>query len=282
MSKVISWCFYVDCKNLERLPEYLVGLKCNQRAARLWFPDWKLKMYIDPKTKTDYPSVYQYVNEIAQYGEPPIELIDCRPDSHPLIERYRPFFDSDVSVCIARDVDSILSKTDADIVNVWINEKDFDVLQYLEHWMSSRSIMGGGVGFKRNAVVAESIQKHYYSKEDRSRGFDEDIIAAILLECVPKSRWKSYTTRMTNLGIYYLKKMDNTLPIDSTILWPVPFFDTSSGYAYEYPGLKWLETEKDVGKITDYAKTVTIRREHTGSHWEQHHKTISDKQVWRR
>jgi hypothetical protein len=48
---------------------------------------------------------------------------------HPMVERYHVFFDSNIHVSVVRDVDSILTKLDADIVNNWINDERYDVLE---------------------------------------------------------------------------------------------------------------------------------------------------------
>lgn len=59
-----------------------------------------------------------------------MEIVDCKPNMHPMIERYSVLFDPDVDVCIVRDIDSILTKLDANVVNIWLNDERFDVLQF--------------------------------------------------------------------------------------------------------------------------------------------------------
>jgi hypothetical protein len=280
--KVISWSFYVDLGNMVRLPEYLVGLKCNQRAARLWFPGWNLRLYLDPKTK-EIPAIWKWIREVCEYGEPKIEIVECREGKHPKIERYRPIFDPTVSVFIARDIDSILSKIDADMVNVWLEEEQYDVLQYLEHKMDETWIMGGGLGFKRNPNTpcddTNYITSNYLG--------DERMLSKIVKTLVPISRWKKHITRMSKKGNYYIKCFHEGLtvesePIKSQILWTVPFYDVKKGYAFNYPNTNWLKEELEKGKnydkIIQWVKTFRIRCEHTGSHW--HNEEISTKEKW--
>lgn len=70
--------------------------------------------------------LFRFVSDVC--GDK-VEIVDCRPMMHPMVERYHVFFDRDVDVSIVRDVDSILTKLDADVVNNWINDERYDVLE---------------------------------------------------------------------------------------------------------------------------------------------------------
>lgn len=302
MSKVISWCFYVEPKCMERLPEYIAGLKCNQRAAKRWFPGWKLRLYISKAKAETETRLWEFIDEIAKFHDPPIEVFECDPDVHPTLERYSPFCDPTVDVCIARDVDSILSKTDADIVNDWVCDDRYDVLQYREYMMTAIDIMGGGVGLKRSGFVRKSgvqgpvgihiVDKAYTRRsptlpggigELKGKGFDERSLSKFLMAYTDMSRWKTYVTRMSSVGDYYLlpeKWSVTTEPSDLVLLWTTPFFDAKDGYAYRQPGFEWLE-KSDIRAITDYVRNMfCIRPEHTGSHWPHHSAKISAGKTW--
>lgn len=296
MSRVISWCLYVDSSDVSRLPEYLVGLKCNQRAARLWFPGWELRLYV-ARSHPQENAVWEFVEKIAKHGDPVIRIIECDPEKHPMTERYRPFFDPNVRVCIVRDLDSILSKTDADLVNEWISDPQYDVLQYREYLMGNNSIMGGGVGFKTKGLgplrgfkrcdkfqdqgdsfLTNLQDKYFNTPNKRGRNYDEIPLARCMLDLVFRHRWKTHVTRMTKTGAYYLMPKTGLAPRECEILWTVPFFDAEHAEAFRYPGMKFLETAS-LECIADYSENFPIRREHTGAHWSQHREAFS-KERW--
>lgn len=243
--RVISWCLYYDESNLVRLPEYLVGLKCNQRAARVWFPGWHLRLYYN-KSVRQHSSLWDYVVSIATYGDPCIELIECRDNIHPKIERYRPFFDDTVDVCIARDIDSILSKTDADIVQQWLLNSSSPVLIYREHKMTY-ICMGGGVGVRRSTIPLQKQQQMYAQQTD-------EYYLDMLLE-----NWPAHQiTQMTTTGCYYVKK--------GPLLWTVPFPHALRGFLSKVPGV-FYETVDDVVQL---CKEYPIGRHHVYAHLPQH------------
>lgn len=271
--KVISWCFYVDEKsNKERLPEYLFGLKCNQRAARFWFPDWTLRLYVDVSV-SEHPSVFNYLFDICEYGSPKIEMIPCRNGFNPTVERYRPFFEPGVQVCLARDVDSILSKTDANYVQSWLDGAygEVDILCYREYMQFTYTCMGGGIAVK--CAKFEGLDDTFYATPclKYERGIDEKQLKNLLAG----KKTHHILTRMTGEGIYCVPTYLKTKPCESKLLWTIPFFDAPKGYAYNYESCKWLIlTETTIDQIVEFVKTLQIRREHIGAHWIQHSEKI--------
>jgi hypothetical protein len=197
MNKVISWCLYVHEYNVRRLPEYLVGLRCNQRGARWWFPGWKLRLYVDGSLESN-SDVGEFVKHVALYGEPKIDIFQCREGINPMVERYLPCLDEQVDVCLTRDVDSILSKTDADIVSEWLDNDDSDVLRYREYEMTCDLTMGGGVGVKNRALRGKNVAPPNTTK--MGRGHDEYVLAK-LLKHIPSERQTEILTRMTEDGV---------------------------------------------------------------------------------
>lgn len=270
--KLISWCLYVDPDNLQRLPEYLMGLKCNQRAARMHFPDWKLRLYVD-KTLDQCPEMADYVRDLAHYGTPEIDLVQCREDSNPMVERFRALLDDTVDVVLVRDVDSILSRTDADLVNAWLedDDDDIDVFRYREYQMNCRWSMGGGMGGRTRAFA--SHLDHLDVVKKRGRNQDEGVLAQMLSH-IPLERQREVITRMTCEGTYMMMDSMHKQPKDCTVLWAVPFFDGERGWGYEcHPELRGAT----VPQVVEWCKGASIRREHTGAHYEHHRDTIVKK-----
>ena len=264
--KVISWCLYIDSDNINRLPEYLFGLRCNQRAARVWFPGWKLRLYIHASVRIS-PAVWKYVDEIASYGYPKIELIDCDVGKNPMTERYRPFVDDSVDVCIVRDLDSILSKVDADMVNQWLNNDNMDVLRYREYQQEKSRAMGGGIGIKCKITHDKKLVD---STSFGRRGYDECKLEHFLKNNTDYTRHIEVLTRMTMFGVYCL--YNNNIN-NATILWTVPFYDTIYGLACNQLGYEYLECAS-IRQIVEHVKDLSIKREHIGAHYDHHNQTI--------
>ena len=272
--KVISWCLYLDPENKRRLPEYLVGLRCNQRAARFWFPGWDLKLYID-KSVNKSKDVAQFVKDITEFGYPKIEVIECREGINPMLERYRPFFDDDVAVCIARDVDSILGKADADLVNKWIKQDEFDVLRYREYEMPCKWSMGGGIGVKTRAFANKEKMREVPRIKLLGRGHDEPALAE-MLEYIPGKRHFEVLTRMLDNGVYCFVAND---PEKAIVLWNVPFFECECGYLQNELRTAWLDYASQ-NEVVKFCADYKIRREHIGAHWDHYRSVIINNAEW--
>lgn len=242
MSRIISWSLYINPNYIYRLGEYLFGLKCNIEAAKKWFPTFKCRIYYHSSVEK-HSSIWQYVLNLCQE----IEMIKVRSGYPTETERYRPLFE-DHEITIVRDIDSILSKTDADFVHEWINTPT-KILIYSEYKMKNKP-MGGGVCVKGNLLNEELyIKPTFYN-----RGDDEDVLANML--DLEKDKTIIYT-RMTDNGIYYLYP-------DTKLLWTVPFYDADRGMLYNYDNCDNLEY--DVDKILGYVIDHNIKDEHVNSH----------------
>lgn len=289
--KVISWCFYFDCVNVSRFAEYLVGLKCNQRAARFWFPDWHCRLYYDAESVKDHPCIWNFIRDVCMNGSPQIELIPKRLDYPIMTERYRPFFEPGISVTIVRDIDSVLSKVDADCVNKWFYESSSHILQYREIKMGLDYVMGGGIGFRGSLDPLEEIKyiqrlnshggvpTSPTNKKSTVRGYDEEILSFFIRDKFSLDDRKIVTTRMTQTGLYYLYDGSGDLsdnPSDYEILWAVPFYDARLGYACYYSKEHcYLEDPQKIDEIVKFVENFPIKRELTGVHW-CHHKDKID------
>lgn len=272
--KVISWCFYVDMKNIERLCEYLVGLKCNQRAARWWFPEWQCRLYYDSTTLNDYPVIKKYIENVCYNGIPMIEMIPCRIGYPCINERYRPFFEKNITACIVRDIDSILSKIDADHVNNWLYNTNFKIFKYLEYQMPLDYAMGGGIAIRGNL----NNEDKYIKPVSVIRGDDELLLKNILRKNnIKESDSMTIITRMSCSGIYYIfnGNLKNS-PKEQEILWMIPFYDSWLGYAYKYHGCQFLKDVNHLEDIITFSKCTPIKKELIGHHWYHYNNNINN------
>ena len=263
MKKVISWCFFVDKKSTNRLPEYLFGLKCNKIASAIWFPEWSLRLYVH-KSIEIFPSVFKYINDICESPiGPRIDLIYCRDGFNPTVERYRPFLETDVDVCIARDVDSILSKTDADYVNKWLNGEygDVDIMCYREYMQPEYLCMGGGIAVKTQRFL--TLHDIFYATPNQvfSRGIDETQLGWFM----KYGKCHHIVAKMSCSGVYFICNDYTAKPSESELLWNVPFYNTLYGYMYEYEGCDYL-IDAEIDVIVALVKKIKIKPEHTHTH----------------
>ncbi len=207
LKKVISWCLYAG-DDVRFLPLFLVGLKKNIKAAAEFFPGWELWLHCGK-----LPAAMQlYVDEVVAGSG--VQVIPNKYVDFPMVERYRPFYDPDVDVCIARDLDSVLSGKDAEIVNKWVDDPASRVLQYREYLMAhDRAVMGGGVGVKGTLPEARP------NAPDESRGYDERFLDELLNANVPdRAAWSEVVLRMDWHGSYYVYSPDKK-PCDSEAMW---------------------------------------------------------------
>ena len=274
--KIISWCFYVDPNNARRLPEYLLGLRCNQRAARMWFRDWELRLYIDETVRAN-PKVAEFIKSTTEYGWPSIEVIQCRAGVNPMVERYRPMLENDVAVCLARDIDSILSKTDADLVDKWLADDGSDVLRYREYQMMCKWAMGGGVGVKTRAFKGVDIAEVPLITK-QGRGHDESALAKMLMK-IPEARQTEIITRMLLNGVYCFYQPDSANTKEAKVLWPTPFFDCYNGYA-DNKRENWRLKDASHDVVVLFCEEAKIRREHMGGHWDHHRDALVNGSQW--
>ena len=270
-TKVISWCFFVNLENISRLGEYLVGLKCNQRAARWWFPGWQCRLYYDAKGLSCFQIIKTYIENICNNGTPAIEMLPVREGYPSINERYRPLFDPNVSVCIVRDIDSILSKPDADRVNDWLNNSTCKVLKYREHYMRPDYVMGGGICVKGHFLNEQKYIKPCSAK----KGDDERMLCNLLKDSEPAIQ--TMVTRMTESGIYYIFDGNKFKPpCCQELLWLIPFYDVTAGFAEYYRDDQLhMKNPESITEIVEFSKKFPIKRELIGHHWF-HHKTTID------
>lgn len=190
---------------------YLYGLRANHMASKLWFKDYELWLYIDKSVKEhDYLMKY-----ISSFTEPSFVIKDCSPKHHPMFERYRPMIDDSVDITVCRDIDSVLSKEDADNINAFIEREDKDVFCYQEYMMSLWS-MGGGFCIKKG-IIKEWTQVYGI---DRDR--DEEPLHDLIEKYTTEERRIIVKTRMFDNGVYCLIDSEEDKPKNCKILWAFP------------------------------------------------------------
>lgn len=263
--RVISWCLFFSPLHIGRLSEYLVGLRYNRRAARLWFPGWECRLYYDEKSLEKYPEILNYVKKVCNMGYPEIKMIPCEKGYLVTSERYRPFFEENVEVSIVRDIDGVLSKIDADFVIDWLNNSNCKVLAYKEYKMAENYFMGGGTSVKGS--FNKNLDKGRENEGFRlAKGPDEKWLGKFILKNVEISDILIVPVRMSSRGTYHTWVTKDSASTD--ILWPVPFYDALGGLSCNYSDdHTYLRKEKHVKRIVNYSYNHLLRTEIIGSHW---------------
>jgi len=136
-------------------PYFLEGLLQNAKDARLYYPDWIVRVYViglDEKTE-----------EMLQTA-PNVEVVRCNDNSplttsasRKMMTRFLAIDDKQVLYALFRDADSRLGPRELFAVNEWISSGlGFHVMR--DHSQHSVPVLGGMFGTKRG-VIKKSVER---------------------------------------------------------------------------------------------------------------------------
>lgn len=140
----------------EDFPAFLNGIVQNARDAKLYYPDWIVRVYViglDIKT------------EGILLEQSNVELVHCKltqplnsSSSRKMLTRFLVYDDPKVSVAVVRDADSRLSPRELFAVNEWISsDLRFHVMR--DHAEHDVAVLGGMFGMKRGALRDTSMSQ---------------------------------------------------------------------------------------------------------------------------
>ena len=191
MRNVISYCYFVKRHKdaslyRDRHYEYLLGLLFNLVARDKYFPGWWIYVYVDDIVLQETNQVideHKNIDALAHADARRLfldiltPLITKNDDSLRIKIIYRkfqnnwisttwrflPFSQTDTAaddkshttVCMVRDLDSILTLTDAQHVERFIKNPKKKLLVYHEYQMSPLSSCGGGFAVKVSVLRPE-------------------------------------------------------------------------------------------------------------------------------
>jgi len=113
---VISYSLYSNN------PKYWKSLLLNLQIATEVYPGWQVRVY----TATD---VEKEIVEQLERGGASVIMYNALPGHKGMFQRFRPFWDDNVTRTIVRDADDALGYTDRKTVDMWIeSEKQFYTL----------------------------------------------------------------------------------------------------------------------------------------------------------
>lgn len=120
---------------------YNYGLLLNYNLMKIIFPGWILRVYIDSTTNMDFIAKVKNNDNI--------EIIKINSLLGPMYYRFFPISDPNVEMFISRDLDSIITYYEKNMITEWI---DSDKQLHLIHEVlpgHRHTIMGGMFGFKK-------------------------------------------------------------------------------------------------------------------------------------
>jgi len=194
--QVISFClFYPEKSNISY--EYFLGLLYNLELRKQFFSEWYIHLHVSLRLKR-HPLI-QYVQA------DPMCIIFWRKEKgleHDKLWRYEPFFNPQVKVCIARDVDSFLTLRDRFHVDQWLQhrlvKRRNSWLVYTEYTMEGAA-MGGGIGYKGTLKLSD--YNTAILQEDIFGTLDENFLY-FLQKAAPALEYR-VVLRMDEAGQYF-------------------------------------------------------------------------------
>lgn len=161
---VIGFCVYGS------KPMYTQGMKENIKLAKVFYPDWKVWIYISPSVNLDLAKEYKNMGA-------DVFLIDQPDGGYFMLYRYFPLCDEKVNRAIFRDADSRLGERESKAVEEWIKQ-DTDLHIMRDHpYHTGPAILGGMWGAKTQKLRNfKDIMKKYASISHWERNVDQYLL----------------------------------------------------------------------------------------------------------
>jgi hypothetical protein len=119
----------------------------NVRLAKLLFPDWKVRVYMDKATYDGLQRFWELLSNPAHSNTIQIRIVNSAELTKAMLWRMMPAFDTDVKMFICRDTDAPLTYRDAQAVQQWVDspKQAHAITDSVSHTIP---MMGGMIGFK--------------------------------------------------------------------------------------------------------------------------------------
>ena len=147
VNKIISMSVWGDN------PRYIVGARRQVELAKEFYPDWKVRIYVDDKSKL---------------ADLDVELIEVTDGSYGMYWRFEPMFEDENNIVMVRDSDSRITIREQMAVNEWL-ESDKKFHTFKDHEAHYEfMIIGCAFGYKGKLPKEAHDQMKNYIK---NRGF---------------------------------------------------------------------------------------------------------------
>ena len=144
--KVISYSLFdIDKKNRNykrKNTDYFKGLLVNYEIKKQIYPDWIIRVYLP------YNEPRKYIELIKKFNDIEIILIDTNIPYRML--RLLPYNDSNVSIWLSRDLDSVISLREKSCVDDWLTNYTDKDIHIMHDAIGHSFIMVGLLGVKNS------------------------------------------------------------------------------------------------------------------------------------
>lgn len=177
--KVISYSLWGN------LPKYWVGAMENIKDAKIFYPGWTCRFYVDVACD---PILVESLKDDH------VEIIMVEPDDfvkntfYGALWRYLAADDPTIDILICRDCDSRLGNREVAAVNEWLaSDKDVHIMR--DHPLHKNKILGGMWGVRNGVLrkygMASLIDS--WDKELRFKGCNEKFLGEIVYPLIEKT-----------------------------------------------------------------------------------------------
>jgi hypothetical protein len=204
-NKYISFSLWVEEQTLSKGAKkddiantYLQGAIENLKLQKLYFKDWKIRVYLDSSVPIDYQ------NEIQQLGGEIVNMDESK--IHGMYWRFLIIEDPNVDVFIVRDTDSRISYHDQNAVNQWL--KSNKILHICrDHPHHYYKMLGGMWGFKnyldRKIKITNLIDtKKSFKKMDDIYFLEKQIYPKYVLKSMIHDQYYKYEPNSQKFNNY--------------------------------------------------------------------------------
>ena len=187
--KVLAYSLFAPLSEAEKsdFPFFLDGMRQNAKDARLYYPDWLVRVYVIGLSSEQ---------ESTLRKEPNLEIIRCRSSSlltasssRKMMTRFLAMDDPLVEYAIFRDADSRLSPRELFAVNEWL-ASGYGFHAMRDHEQHSVPVLGGMFGTRRGVLPSKvwSLMQQAISENPDGiqgvRGEDQSFLKAYMWEKV--------------------------------------------------------------------------------------------------
>jgi hypothetical protein len=158
MKKVLSFSLFGNNEL------YTIGAIENAKMSSLIYPDWETRFYIGSDVNVDI------VEQLKSYSNIVVIICEKLNDYDGLFWRFKPFYDSEVSIWISRDCDSRISHLEKKCVDEWLlTDKSVHIIRDSHNHVYE--IMAGMFGvnnvlFKQRYGVIDLVNNFSNHRED--------------------------------------------------------------------------------------------------------------------
>ena len=161
-------------------PKYLRGVFDNYLAIEKYFPGWQMVIFVDDTVPEDM------LNEIKKLKIEVVHEPSGQSSMDKLVWRFKPLDWDKSGRVLIRDVDSVITKKEAELIDQWI-ESD-ELFHIIRDWYSHSELILAGLwgGVAGILPVLQELQGEYVEKEMSFSHYDQYLLRATVWPRIKK------------------------------------------------------------------------------------------------